>query len=172
MLVLITMVLALSLAKCGLVIFMFGSLIPGIMIIPKMLVRSGAAMAQIWIGFKVFFLLTALFFFPSDSCFSLIFLWIFFNIHLVSTDKMSVLHHFFLLALLIQEATSLKGRWFGNGKKPAPFSKKYRDANPDASKYGGYEDGGSSSSSSGDGEVSNTNAGAIEKKKRINMTDQ
>ena len=69
---------------------------------------------------------------------------------------MSVLHHFFLLALLIQEATSLKGRWFGNGKKPAPFSKKYRDANPDASKYGGYEDGGSSSSSSGDGEVSNT----------------
>lgn len=66
---------------------------------------------------------------------------------------MSVLHHFFLLALLVQEATSLKGRWFGNGKKPAPFSKKYRDANPDASKYGGYEDG---ASSAGDGEVSNT----------------
>tara|TARA_B100000780_G_C20922183_1_gene367399 strand:+ start:39 stop:743 length:705 start_codon:yes stop_codon:yes gene_type:complete len=50
---------------------------------------------------------------------------------------------------LITACHSLKGRWFANGKKPAPFSKKYRDANPEASKYGG-------SDGSSDDEISNT----------------
>ena len=58
---------------------------------------------------------------------------------------------FFILYLAFHHVSSLKARWFANGKKPAPFSKKYRDANPEASKYGGY-----SGSGSDDDEISNT----------------
>jgi hypothetical protein len=58
----------------------------------------------------------------------------------------------FSLLFLCHQTHALKGRWFANGKKPAPFSKKYRDANPDKAKYGGYDAG----SSSGDDDISNT----------------